>query len=101
MAEFLVELYLPRRLAGAAEEVSERARLAAERIDRGGTDDVRHLQSIFVPADETCFLLYCATSAEAARDAALLSELRVERVSEAVLSWTQPFPATSNERDRT
>lgn len=84
MAEFLVELYLPREVAGGADGVAERARLAAEQIACEGAA-VQHLQSIFVPADETCFFLYRAASAEAARDAAARCQLRVERVSEAVL----------------
>lgn len=85
MTEFLVELYLPRGTLSDAEQAAECARAGAEEASCGGPA-VRHLQTIFLPADETCFLLYSARSADAAREAAVRSKLCVERVSEAVLS---------------
>lgn len=82
MAEFLVELYISRTNEQRAESVG-RARLAAEELTRAGTP-VRYLRSIFIPRDETCFLLFEAASAEHVRDAARRAELRFERISEAV-----------------
>ena len=57
MAEYLVELYVSRSDAAGAEQGAERARLAAEELRREGAA-VRYVRSIFVPEDETCFLLY-------------------------------------------
>jgi hypothetical protein len=81
MTEFLVEVYLSR--SGGADESAARARRAAEELTREGTP-VQYLSSIFVPADETCFFLYQAASAEAVHEAARRASLAFERVSEAV-----------------
>jgi Protein of unknown function (DUF4242) len=83
MVEFLVELYVSREDRGAVESSVAKARLAAEELTREGTP-VRYLHSIFVPADETCFFLYQAVSADAVREAAQRAALPFERVSEAV-----------------
>jgi len=82
VAEFLVELYVSRADAGAIERGAQRSRLAADELTREGTP-VSYLRSIFVPEDETCFLLYEAASVDAVREAARRAELRFERVSEA------------------
>ena len=66
MAEFLVETYLSRTDATALGRSVRRARLAAEEQTRQGTP-VRYLRSMYLPDEETCFLLYDAESAEAAR----------------------------------
>jgi Nickel responsive protein SCO4226-like len=81
--EFLVELYVPQAGAAAVEQGDERARLAAEQLTREGTP-VRYLRSIFVPEDETCFLLYEAGRAEDVEEAARRASLRVERAAAAV-----------------
>jgi Protein of unknown function (DUF4242) len=83
MAEFLVELYVSRMDAAAAERGAERARRAAERLAGRGTP-VRYLRGLFVPEDETCFLLYEAGSPETVREAARLAGLRCDRVAEAI-----------------
>jgi hypothetical protein len=80
MPEFLIELYVSRTDAGSLERDTERARLAAEELHRQG-GSVRYLRSIFVPEDETCFLLYEAASAEAVREAVLRARLPVDRVA--------------------
>jgi Protein of unknown function (DUF4242) len=79
MPEFLVELYLPRMDAA----VLERARAGAELLTREGTP-VHYVRSIFVPEDETCFLIYEAASPEAVRAAAGRAALRFERVLDLV-----------------
>jgi hypothetical protein len=81
MTEYLVEVYLSR--SGGVEASAARARQAAEQLTREGTP-VLYLSSIFVPADETCFFLYQAASAEAVHEAARRASLAFERVSEAV-----------------
>jgi Protein of unknown function (DUF4242) len=83
MVEFLVELYVPRTEAGAANEGVARAKLAAEQLTGEGTP-VRFVRGIFVPEDETCFHLYEAVTAEAVHEAARRAELPLERVAEAV-----------------
>lgn len=83
MAEFLLELYVPRTDADAVERGARSARLAAEELTREGTP-VSYLRSIFVPEDETCFYLYEAASADAVREAARRARLPFERVAEAV-----------------
>ncbi|MGH3031077.1 MAG: nickel-binding protein [Gaiellaceae bacterium] len=83
MAEFLVELYVSRTDGGGAERGAENARLAAEELAGEGTA-VRYIRSIFVPEDETCFVLYEADSAEAVREAARRAALPFERLATAI-----------------
>ena len=45
---------------------------------------MRYLRSMYLPDEETCFLLYEAESAEAARRAAGLAAIGFERVSEVI-----------------
>ena len=88
MANFLIELYLPRTAVAAFACSARRARHAADELSRQGTP-VRYLHSIFVPADEMCFHLYEADSPEGVREAARRAALPFERVSEAV---SEPGP---------
>lgn len=81
MTEFIVELYVSRADRDAVGRHAERARLAAEELTREGTP-VRHLRSIFVPDDETCFFLFEAASAGAVRDALRRAALACEHVAE-------------------
>lgn len=76
MAEFLVELYAAR---SGGETIADDARAAADVISRSGTR-VRCVSSIFVPDDETCFLLYEADTLEAVERATALAGLTYERV---------------------
>ncbi len=85
MAQFLVELYVSQGDGGAVERGTKRARLAAEQLTREGTP-VRYLRSIFVPTDETWFVLCEAGSAEAVRETARRADLRVDRIVGAVAS---------------
>jgi hypothetical protein len=84
MAEYLVELYVSRSDAGALERDAEYARLAAEALTREGTP-VSYLRSIFVPEDETCFLLYRAVAAADVAEAARRASIPFERIAEAVI----------------
>ena len=79
MTEFLVELYVSRTDAGTVERGAERTRIAAEELTREGIP-VRYVRSIFVPEDETCFLLVEAGSAEHVREVARRAHLRVEHL---------------------
>jgi uncharacterized protein DUF4242 len=82
MAEFLLEVYAPRSDQGAVVTGTQRAREAADALASEGLP-VRHLRSIFVPEDETCFYVYEADSAGTVREAARRAGLPVDRVVEA------------------
>ena len=86
MAHFLVELYLSRIGAGGLEAAAARARAAGDEMTCEG-EPVRYVRSIFVPEDETWFLLYDGPSAQAVEEAVARAALPCERVLEAV---TQP-----------
>jgi hypothetical protein len=77
MAEFLAELYVPR---WQGDTIAEHARAAAEAVSRSSAR-VRCLSSIFVPEDETCFLLYEADTLEDVEHAASRAGLTFERVA--------------------
>ena len=82
MPRYLAELYLS-RAGGDLQAVVARARAAAADLSRGGRP-VRCLRSIFVPAEETWFLLYDAPSSAAVEAALEHAALPCERVLEAV-----------------
>ena len=81
--EFLVELYVSTTDADAVKRLVESARTAAEQQTGRGVP-VRHLRSIFVPEEETCFMFYDAPSRDAVRDAAKLAELPFVCIAAAV-----------------
>jgi len=76
MPDYLVEVYAPRTGAGGAQDVAARAASA----ERAG---VRLLGTLFLPEDETCFLLYEAASAELVAEAARSARIRAERIQSA------------------
>jgi Nickel responsive protein SCO4226-like len=84
MTEYLVELYLPK--AGADDGLHDavvRARVAADETARDGAV-VQFLRSIFIPDDETCFLLFEATSPDAVADVTRRAGMDLARITEAV-----------------
>ncbi len=83
MADFLLELYVPRSDGAGVVRSADRARLAAEQLAREGTP-VRWLRSIFVPEDETCFFLYEAETVEDVERAARRAALGFDRIAEAL-----------------
>jgi uncharacterized protein DUF4242 len=85
VAEFLVELYVARSNGRMVARCAARAQAAAEALSHSGTR-VRYVSSIFVPEDETCFLLYEADSVDAVETAARNARLTFERVAEAQAS---------------
>jgi hypothetical protein len=84
MAEFLVETYTSRDTTGSLARRVEARTLAAEQVSEPGTE-VRLLGAVILPADETCFYLYQAASADAVRAAVARVEPDLERVTEAIL----------------
>lgn len=83
MPEFLVELYVARGDGAAVERSARGARQAAEALSREGRP-VRYVRSLFVPEDETCFLLYEATTADDVEEAARRASIPVDHVALAV-----------------
>jgi len=83
MPEYLLELYVARADAPAVEQGAARVRRAAEEYSREGTP-VRYLRSLFVPDDETCFLIFEAPSAKAVREVARRASLSFEHVAAAI-----------------
>jgi uncharacterized protein DUF4242 len=83
MTEYLLELYVARADADVVERGAERVRRAAEEHTREGTP-IRYLRSIFVPEDETCFLIFEAASADAVREVARRASLPFEHVATAI-----------------
>jgi hypothetical protein len=80
VAEFLVELYVSRGDGAAVESSARSARHAADELTREGRQ-VQYLRSIFVPEDETCFLLYEAATADDVEEAARRASLPFDRVA--------------------
>ena len=94
MAEYLAELYVARGDHRVAQQHADRVRRAsAELILRGR--HVRCLRSIFVPEDETCFLLFEATSADSVAAALYRAGLPYEHISAAMCSTGLPDLATA------
>ena len=83
MAEFLVELYVSRADAHGVEREAQRTRHAAAALTAEGRP-VRLVRSIFVPEDETCFLLVEAGSFDVVREDAQRAGLDVDHVAETV-----------------
>ena len=81
MKEFLIELYVSCTESDGIGRRVERVQRAAVELTAAGTP-VRFVRSIFVPADETCLLLFEAESGEAVRQAARRAALPFEHVAE-------------------
>ena len=78
MSEFIVEVYVPR--TGAIGTAGVREAALAHR------PPVRYLRAILVPEDETCYLLFDATSAEDVRAVVTRAAVPFERISAAIES---------------
>jgi hypothetical protein len=88
---FLVERYLPAAAAGnLAPSVARAAHLCALSAESGSAAKVQYLLSAYLPAEDTCFCLFRAATAEAVR--ALNDEacFALDRITAAV----QLYPAT-------
>ena len=89
MPEFLVELFVAHDDHHTARRHAERAERATADLTREGRP-LRCVRSIFVPQDETCFLLYEAPSAAAVAEALRRAGLRHEHISAASSSGAHP-----------
>jgi len=83
VAQYLVELYVPRRAQPTLVDAAERARLASEQLTNEGKH-VRYLRTIFMPQDEICFHLYEAQAADVVGEASILAQIPYERIVPAV-----------------
>ncbi len=83
MAQYLLELYAGRNDIAAVVAGAARTRRAAAELTGEGTP-VRYLRSIFVPEDETHFLLCEAGTADVAREIARRAGLGAVRVVDAI-----------------
>ena len=92
MAEYLVELYVAQGDHATARRQVERAERAGVELTGEGSA-VRCLRSIFVPEDETCFLLYEAASADLVAEAVRRAGLRHEHISVASTPGIPAAPA--------
>src|ERR1700680_4543655 len=81
---FLAELYLPR--GGSLADVARLARAGAAAA-AGAGPEVRFVQAIFVPLDESCFVLYHAESAADVTAAGTRAGLNFDRVAAALATW--------------
>ena len=81
MKEFLVELYVSCTEVDGVERRAEGAQRAAVELTAAGTP-VRFVRSIFVPADETCLLLFEAASIDVVSEVAHRAALPVDHVAE-------------------
>ena len=84
MAEFLVEVYFGPQQLQAVEGWLSAASVAAADLSRDA-DPVRCVRSIVVPEDETCFLVYEATSLDAVRAAVLRAGLEAGRIKQTLV----------------
>lgn len=95
MSEYLVEFYLSRWAANEASPSPTDVAGAADQLTREGRQ-VRLVQALFVPEDETCFYLFEANSSEAVLEAVHRCGLRFERLVEAESGWSSlPRPSLS------
>jgi hypothetical protein len=74
---YLAELYTPASTALA--EVAGKARAGAEQAAAGGAE-IRFVQAIFVPQDESCFVLYQADTPDEVSTAGTLAGLVFDRI---------------------
>ena len=93
---FLVERYLPAAaVAGLADSVARVVRACHE--SEAGAPQVEYLQSTFVPAEDTCFCLFRATSPDAVRAVNDAAQFALDRITDAlVLFDCVPPPVASD-----
>jgi hypothetical protein len=83
MPRYLMEVYLPCTDRDGLRTVGVRARAAAREMTGDGTA-VRHVRSILVPEDRTCFLLFEAPTSRAVMETGERAALATARVTEAL-----------------
>ena len=79
---YLVEAYAPRTSGAEVKAAAERASAAAAAVTAAGRR-VRHVRSMFLRADETCFHLFEADAAEPVAEVVERAGIECERIVEA------------------
>jgi Protein of unknown function (DUF4242) len=87
-AVFLVERYVPpsaaERLAAA---IPRAARLGTSSAKSGSALSAQYLLSAYLPAEDTCFCIFRAATADAVRALNHTAELPLDRITAAVLFY--------------
>ena len=83
MKSYVVELTMTAVGQDGLGLAAEQARVAAEQLTREGVP-VRYVRSILIPGDETCFLVFEGSSAQAVGEASRRAALGYGRIVEAV-----------------
>jgi histidinol-phosphate/aromatic aminotransferase/cobyric acid decarboxylase-like protein len=97
MTEFIVELYVPRNDCDAVAAAAKRLRAAAAELTAEGRG-VQLVRSIFVPADETCFLLVEGDTADDVRETARRAGVLVDSVAETSSEHALEVPERREEK---
>jgi hypothetical protein len=85
---FLVERYIPAAAAGKlADSVSRTAQLCGLSAESGSADKVQYLHSAYLPAEDTCFCLFQAETADAVRALNDEADFALDRITAAVLVY--------------
>lgn len=88
---FLVERYLPAAAAGnLPSSVARAAQLCALSAESGSASKVQYLHSAYLPAEDTCFCLFRAATAEDVRALNDEAGFALDRIAVAV----QRYPVT-------
>ena len=94
MNQYLVELYVSKTNCAAVALASTRLSRAAAELTAEGKP-VGLVRSIFVPEDETCFLLVDAAAAEDVHETARRAAVAYERIVETAADLTRNERSTS------
>jgi hypothetical protein len=93
---YVVETYQSRVRPEVFEVAAMHARRAAEEVSGEGLD-VRHVRSVFVAVDETCFHFFEATSIEAVRHACERGGITTDRIALSLVSESADSPKARSE----
>lgn len=86
VTQFLVEVFVARADAELADRLALDAKAAADRLHEHGIP-IQYVRSIFVPDEETCFILYQAATVDDVVVAAGRAGLPLERTPVPVMEW--------------
>jgi hypothetical protein len=99
---FLVERYVPPSAAESlAAAIPRAARLSAFHAESGAALSVQYLLSAYLPAEDTCFCLFRAATADAVRALNHEAELPFDRITAAVMFYPTSPSSDLQERRQT
>ena len=101
MARYVVELYRPGSGGEPLQGAADRLAAGARQLSREGTT-VRHLDTIFLPTDETCLHLFEAACEADVRAVAIRAGIDVDRVvpAEQIEPCGTSTPTTTGKDDQ-